>query len=529
MDKEIRKNLEAPASPGHGIKAAVIVPSVCDFYFTPHRFSCLGAQVVCKILTDCGIPNVFFNFPLIDKNQQYIDIPEDIMYLKDYFFWNESGKTSYFTKYQRFGQYSKECAKQIVEYSPSICFISCFAYSYANEAIGLARDIKTIKPEIPIVVGGAGVSAYPLYFIRDPNVDYAITGEAEISLKPFMKALLEKELKFKQVPNLFWKQDKKIKVPSKPRYTLNEEIMPVIAKVHEKKDSVFYSVSLTRGCDNKCRFCSNFLAHGKGFRIAPLDTVALMIDGILIDQKTHFLINFEDDNLLCAPEYLLKVMQLFREKFGDLAFLAENGIDYNLLTPSLADTLIDAGMSKFNFTLGSIAEKVLKSQARKGSQTHFESIVRHIALRGIPVLSYFICGLKGDTKESVAEVLTYLYSLPTQIGISMFYAIPGLPDFKDLTVFDKLKPHMSNGTSAHAWYHNGSLTTKDLITAFRISRYINLLKSSIKSDTDLRLIEKIQKEKKIFTIVKNKNKIDMVPAPGMDDDLVSLVLEKITP
>lgn len=528
MYRETPKDLVTPVSGYSRIKAAVIIPPICDFYFTPHRFSSLGAHVVCKIFSEIEIPCVFINFPLMKRKSQIIDIPNDIRYLKDYLNYNEFGKLSYFTKFQRFGPFSKDCARLVADSSPSICFISCFAFSYAKEAIDLSGDIKKLLPDIPIVVGGAGVSAYPLYFIRNTQIDFAISGEAEISLKLFCKAFFKNELSLDKVPNLFWKEAHSF-LKHDIRITSNDDIMPAIIKVHEKKNSVYYSVSLTRGCNKDCRFCSNFLAHGHGFRIASLESIILMLNRLSFERKNQIIVNFEDDNLLFSSENLLKVMKLFRKKCDNAVFLAENGIDYTLLTPSLADDLINAGMQKFNFTLASISEEILKTQNRGGSKGHFESIVRHIASRKIPVLSYFICGIKGDTKESVARILTFLFSLPTQIGISMFYAVPGLPDFTDLTQFDWFFPSRCNGSSAYPWYGDKALSTKELVTAFRLSRYINLLKSEIKNEVELQLIKKIQKEKKLYTVLKNKDLLEIVLVPNTDDELVAMVLEKIMP
>jgi radical SAM superfamily enzyme YgiQ (UPF0313 family) len=535
MDNEKRKNLATQASSQVRTKVAVIVPPVSDFYFTPHRFSSLGAQVICNILKNNGIPYEFFNFPLMKKKPQLIDIPKDINYLSNYIIPGETGRLSYFTHYQRFGPSTEECARVVVDSRPTICLLSCFAFSYSSETIDLARHIKNICPELPVVAGGAGVSAYPLYFVKDTPIDFAISGEAEISLVKFLHLFFLTDVTFVEIPNLhlnlnspFNKQRKNQKA-ALSKYTGTDEIAPVCKKVHETKSSVFYAVSVSRGCDKTCRFCSNYLAHGKGFRIAAMDRIESMINEVPIDEKPRIFINFEDDNLLFAKNELLRMMRLFLKKQKKIQFLCENGIDYNLLTPDLADTLIQAGICKFNFTLGSKENNVLLHQDRNGSITHFEAIVRHIASKNAPVLSYFICGLKGDSRESVANTLCFLYSLPTQIGISMFYAVPGLPDFSNLSQFDGFSPCRCNSSSAFPWYGEKGISTLMLVTAFRLSRYINLLKSDIKSEIECRLIEKIQKEKKLFTLAKAKNAVEIIDVPNVDEKLSRMVLEKITP
>jgi len=146
MDQEIRKGLAPAASDRSGIRAAVIVPAVCDFYFTPHRFCCLGARAVCTILSELEIQHALFNFPLMKKKPQRIDIPDDISYLKKQMLAGETGKLSYFTKYQRFGPETKQCARLVADSMPTLCLISCFAFSYAQEAIDLAKDIKELLP-----------------------------------------------------------------------------------------------------------------------------------------------------------------------------------------------------------------------------------------------------------------------------------------------------------------------------------------------------------------------------------------------
>jgi hypothetical protein len=247
----------------------------------------------------------------------------------------------------------------------------------------------------------------------------------------------------------------------------------------------------------------------------------------MIDEKTQkkaVFFNFEDDNLLFAPDYYLEVMGKIRSKFPSVRFLAENGIDYTLLSPDLAGRLIEAGMSGFNFTVVSLKDEILASQNRKSSLTHFETIVRHVSQLGIPVLSYYICGLKDDTKQDVVNVLSYLSKLPTLVGISMFYGIPNIPDFTDMALFDNLAPCLGNGSSAYPW--NKTLSTTELVTAFRLSRYVNLVKYDRKTALEVQLIEKVKREGKLFTFVKEKKEVKIIEVPEYDKEMVRMFFKK---
>ena len=87
--------------------------------------------------------------------------PGELDFLTLHIIENEVGKLSFFTRYQRFGPPLPECAVQVVQSAPDVVFISCFAFCYAYPALELARQIGILHPHVVIVMGGAGVSAYP--------------------------------------------------------------------------------------------------------------------------------------------------------------------------------------------------------------------------------------------------------------------------------------------------------------------------------------------------------------------------------
>ncbi|MGB7567346.1 MAG: cobalamin-dependent protein, partial [Chitinivibrionales bacterium] len=319
------------------IRAVVAIPPVCDFYFTPHRFSSLGPKILCNLLSNNGIKPSLHIFPLVKSKSKVIDIAQEISYLSDHIIPRETGKLSYFTQYQRFGPSVEECASIIFDESPDICFISSLAFSYSYEALNLAKQLKKMSPNLPIVLGGGGPSAYPVYFINDTNIDFVLVGEAEVSIKLFIDAFIFKTIRYADVPNLFWRNEGKIISNSPKIFSKFEDIEFVISKTYETNKTICFSTSLTRGCTKTCRFCSNFLTHGNTFRIIPLTKVNNVISSfssIENRQNKRISINFEDDNLLLDTNYFLKVLKSFKETIPEISFFAENGLDYSLLTPT---------------------------------------------------------------------------------------------------------------------------------------------------------------------------------------------------
>jgi anaerobic magnesium-protoporphyrin IX monomethyl ester cyclase len=515
--------------PTKPLRATIAVPSVCDFYFTPHRFSSLGAHILRDLLFEQKIDVSIVTFPFHRTHGRTIDLPPELWYLKKHIASREIGKLSYFTTYRLFGPPPDECARLIVAQSPDICFISCFAFSYASPTLELARQIKKTKPLLPIVIGGAGPSAYPLYFIRDDSVDFVLANEAETSIRPFLEKFLHHAADYGGVPNCYWKINNQPQEPIVKRLTKAEDISVAVSKTIETRASVYFSSSFSRGCPKQCSFCSNFIVHGSPFRTVAVDKVQQALAALpaadLSSAKNRFII-FEDDNLLLDQAYCFKLMRLFKKKFKQASFLFENGIDYTLLSPGLVDLLVKEGLSKFNLSIVSVDTKIAQKENRALDIDHYEKVVGAIASHHVPCITYFICGFKNDTRESIAETLAFLHAQPTLIGISLFYAVPGITNFERLDRFDSLPPFLCNGSSAYPW--NGSLSTETMITAFRLSRYCNLVKQEIKSAPEMEAVRTIHETKRLFTFMKTKRGVEIIPVEHYDVELTELFFQRLS-
>ena len=104
------------------------------------------------------------------------------------------------------------------------------------------------------------------------------------------------------------------------------------------------------------------------------------------------------------------------------------------------------------------------------------------------------------------------------MGISLFYPVPGLPGFRDIhNPFSKSGSHLCAGSAAFPW--SGSLTTAQMITAFRMARYVNFTQKKDCQPHELDLLERIRHERKFYTFQRKGRQKWMVRPPGIDPDM----------
>ncbi len=472
------------------MKIVLIQPPLRDFYQTAHRHSALGSTSVKKILEQAGHDVVFFNFPLW-KQRSTPPLPGELNYLKPFLIPGETGPVSWFTQRKHYGPPFEECAHIVLAEKPDLIMISCFAWCYAEEARQTALALRQMAPRVPLEAGGAGVSVNPAWFEQTGLFRRVRTGPAEENLQDF---------------------------PGVPASL--PPVTPVIKETRPYKGRPQLTAMLTRGCPARCTFCANHLTLGREFRKSDPDEILTLL------AKTgykKFHLNLEDDNLLSDQAYFLDFLDRFMKRFPGSTLSAENGLDYRKITIPIADRLIESGFIRFNLSMASSDSKILADQKRSSRLDHLETLIKHLENREIPAVTYFIAGLPGDTPESVTENLLYLSPLPTEIGISPFYAVPGLSGFEHPGENGlPEQPAVYCGSSVFPW--NKNLTTSRLITAFRLSRLANLLKSPEK-DFWRELVSCIYESGNLQTITGKGRTRQIIPVPRMDGDMVDHFLK----
>ena len=468
------------------MKIILVQPPVEDFYFTPHRSSVLGLHALADVWGRRGHDCQIINFPMEKPGKKKITLPSKLDYLAPYLkrYNNKIKNTAWFSNYYRFGPSLDTCGERIMALEPSVIAVSCFAWSYAGSTLGLLKMLREGFEENPplLVVGGAGASVMPDFFT--PFADLVLIGEGENAINRIEEAA---------VLNRGFLPGKKIAMEAVKDIPFSWDIK------YRKNNRFTVTTMLSRGCPKMCSFCANHLVFGKSLRKVGLETVFTGLDNILnyvlkksnpIDLETEkndgykgnlkLHINFEDDNILFQKKYFLTVLEYVNTKCNqnmiDFSFSTENGMDYLLLNYEILMEFKRLNISQLNLSMAAMNSNQLEEAKREGSLQKLEVILKISEQLGLPVITYFICGLKNDTPVKIVETLAYLHSLKTSIGISHYYPVPGLDDWQNRNIFFENPPFLCCGSSAYPW--NKSLSTRELITAFRLARLSNYIKEN---------------------------------------------------
>jgi radical SAM superfamily enzyme YgiQ (UPF0313 family) len=185
------------------------------------------------------------------------------------------------------------------------------------------------------------------------------------------------------------------------------------------------AVQATRGCPNKCSFCSitSFFHHR--FRVRPVDEVIAELRTL----GKHLL--FMDDNLTANRAYALAL-------FERMAPLGKVWFSQCSIRIAYDDTLLDAaaasGCRGLFIGLESLSQDNLAGWKKKANRAaDYEWAIRRIHERGIGVIPGIVLGYDGDTPATFDRTLEFLLRTNVDaLQATILTPFPGTPLFDEM-------------------------------------------------------------------------------------------------
>lgn len=309
---------------------------------------------------------------------------------------------------------------------PTLFGIDLHWLPHAHGSIEVARLLKRLHPEIPIVFGGISSSYFHRELVQEESVDFVLRGSVTEPCLLQLVCELRAGRRFETVPNLTWKRDGEVRVnPSSfvPRsldeydFDLGMMAASVVGRLDFWTSIPFRSwwrhpitaVFTVRGCARQCVTCGasdaafgRFMPGHHPLLRGPQAIASQVRELATITRAPVFLVGDVNDG---GPQYSKGVVDaLSRTGVG-------NRIVFEFFEPPPHDLLdrIDSGIEHWSVELSPEShDEAVRARLGKASYSN-DSLVAAIeailARRCEQLDLFFMIGLPGQSYANVLETV----------------------------------------------------------------------------------------------------------------------------
>ena len=329
--------------------------------------------------------------------------------------------------------------QQVIYYlsqrKPNIVGFSCYCWN-VEKVLDTARILKTIHPDIKIVLGGPEVGPIGAKYLREHSfLDVVIKGEGEITFSELLEYYLG-QAGIEEIAGITYRSNGQvIENPDRPPIeNLSEIPSPYLEGILIPRDKVTY-IETYRGCIFKCHYCF----EGKNLpklRFFPDERVKREIDFIMSHPEIKTF-HFVDTVFNFRKERLEKIVGMLASANRYGAELRTVEIIAEFVDEETVELFKKAHVRSIETGPQTVNEDTLKNVNRFYKAEEFRNGVRLLEENGIEVTADLIIGLPGDTFfKFVKSVKTLMDMKPTTLVFSILHVLPGTILYEKSKEFD---------------------------------------------------------------------------------------------
>ena len=303
-------------------------------------------------------------------------------------------------------------AEQLLALNPKVIGLGVYIWN-VMETTQLVRLIKSLRPDIKIVLGGPEVS----FEVEQQEIcqlaDHVVTGWGDVSFPKLCRALLDGPKPL-------------MKVIAGEQPALDAIALPYNEYTADDLTNRLLYVEASRGCPFKCEFCLSSL--DKTAWAFDLDMFMAELDALYQRGARNF--KFVDRTFNLKVDFSVRILQFFLDKLTPDLF-----IHFEVVPDSLHDRLKEliaqfpAGSLQFEVGIQSFNPEVQQRISRRQDNIKTADNLRWLVTQSnAHVHADLIFGLPGETLESFAIGFDQLYALaPHEIQFGILKRLRGTP------------------------------------------------------------------------------------------------------
>ena len=343
-----------------------------------------------------------------------------------------------------YGASDQKILEKLKEFKPHVVGVSSLFSSQVSQAYAVARTVKKYDKNIAVVFGGIHASDKPEEVLNDEKcVDYVMRGEGDYTWSIFLESLFVKK-NLDKTPGLVQRDNQKfIKNPMAPLIH-DMDALPIpawdlvpmekyfeIAMYHNPyvKSGRVGCIMTSRGCPDKCYFCSSTVFFGHKFRQMSPERVGEMVDYLVNKFKIKEL-QIEDDNFAVNSVRVVKICE--RIKHHKLRVTMPNAMRAD--TPlnrekrgEMFKSMKEAGWDQIGLGVECGDPEFLNNVI--GKRLNLEEVIATCDLAhkaGLLVHTNFMIGFPYETKKTRDRTIDFAMKLDSDsYSVSLPTPLPG--------------------------------------------------------------------------------------------------------
>ena len=297
----------------------------------------------------------------------------------------------------------------------------------------LAKEIKQVRKETVVVIGGPHLTAIPeqtMELFKD--FDIGVIGEGEETIAELITRNATDLTKIKGI--IFRENDQLHKTEPRP-FIKNLDMLPFPAwDILPDFPSAYHppafrfrrlpaaSLVTSRGCPNKCIFCDRSV-FGSQCRVFSAEYIMEMLHNLYNNYGIREIL-FEDDTFVMFKPRLIAICEsIIREKLN-ISWSCLGRAD--MVTQDTLTLMKRAGCWQIAFGIESGDQRIIDFIEKKIRLDKMKRAIFWTKEAGIMTKGFFIIGLPTETKESIQHTIDFIAATPLDdISVNMFTPFPG--------------------------------------------------------------------------------------------------------
>ena len=337
----------------------------------------------------------------------------------------------------------EEIRAKIEEVKPDVVGSTAYTASI-YEGINVLRVAKEVDPSILTFIGGVHATFCADEVLQDEHdcVDYVIRGEGEVTATDLLTHVFS-DSNISDVSGISYWEDGVVSTPDRPFIEDLDTLSPAWDLVEwadysfrTKKDSILAVVSSSRGCMEKCSFCSQQLFWKRTWRGRSPEN--------FVSELEHLNKEYGVDVAMIADEIptfdrdrWVQILDLLIEKDLDVEILMETRVDDILRDEDILDKYYKAKILHIYVGVESASQDTLEVFNKNLMIDQSKRAIELINKAGIISETSFVLGMPNDTKESIQKAVDLAKHYNPDLAF--FLAIAPWPYSE---IYDILKPHV---------------------------------------------------------------------------------------